>query len=66
MHDNVRTRFGDRAARSASQRRTGTEVWRVYFGDDLDAANSRYLSYIERVVAPGSKNRIVRGVSPVD
>ncbi len=66
MIGRVRTRLGDRAARTASQRRTGTEVWRVYFGDDLEAEGTRFLAYIERVVAPGSKNRIVRGESPVE
>ena len=64
--DRVRARLGDRAARSASQRRTGTEVWRVYFGDDLEAEGVRYAAYLARVVEPGAKNQIVRGESPVE
>lgn len=64
--DRVRARFGDRVARSASQRRTGTEVWRAYFGEDLDAEGARYAAFLERVVAPGAKSRIVRGESPVE
>lgn len=59
-------RFGERAARSAALRRTGTEVWLVYFGEDLDAEGERFSAYLERVVAPGAKNRIVQGRSPVE
>lgn len=61
----VRERFGDRAARSAMLRRVGPEVWTVYFGGGPEAFEERYAAYLERIIAPGTKGRIVRGESPM-
>ena len=60
----LEARYGSRAARAAVLRRSGIEVWRMYFGEDLAADNEAFDSYLQAIVAPGSKNRIVRGESP--
>jgi hypothetical protein len=60
----LRTRLGDRAARSSLSRRTGSEVWTVYFGDDLERDAADYQHFLERIIRPGSKNHIVRGRPP--
>jgi len=61
----IEQRYGERAARSAVLRRSGLEVWKLYFGEDIDAEREAFAAYLQQVVAPGSKNRIVRGESPV-
>ncbi|MCL4742504.1 MAG: DUF1570 domain-containing protein [Phycisphaerales bacterium] len=65
MRRAVQSHLGQRAARSAVMRRTGPEVFMTYFDDDLDAASRRFDAFIERVVATGSKDRIIAGQSPV-
>lgn len=64
MMSRLEARYGSRAARAAVLRRSGIEVWRMYFGEDLAADNEAFDSYLQALVAPGSKNRIVRGESP--
>ena len=58
-------RYGSRAARAALLRRSGIEIWHLYFGEDIAAENTRFAEYLAAIVAPGSKNRIVRGESPI-
>lgn len=58
-------RFGERAARSAVLRRSGIEVWQLYFGESIDAERESFEAYVHQLVAPGSKNRVVRGESPI-
>ena len=62
----VQAHLGQRAARSAVMRRTGPEVFVTYFDDDLEAASRRYDAFVERLVATGSKDRIIAGRSPID
>jgi len=64
MMSRLEQRYGSRAARAAVLRRSGIEVWRMYFGEDLDSDNQAFAAYLKALVAPGSKNRIVRGESP--
>lgn len=64
MRQRLEQEYGTRAARSAVLRRAGPEAWQLYFGRDLQAENKAFAEYLERLVAPGSKNRIVRGESP--
>ena len=66
VYGQVRERFGDRAARSAALRRCGPEVWQVYFGEDMGAADARFGAFLGAVVSPGAKSRIVEGRSPLE
>jgi len=66
MAARVRERFGDRAVRAIAMRRSGIELWRTYIGDDLVADERAFAAFLERVVRPGAKNRIVEGRSPVE
>jgi hypothetical protein len=66
VYERVRARFGDRAARSAMLRRAGPEVWQVYFGEDLAAADARFGAFVGSVVSPGAKNAVVQGRSPLE
>lgn len=64
MMQRLERRYGERAARGVVLRRSGTEVWKTYFGSDMAAENEAFASYLQRLVQPGAKNRIVRGESP--
>lgn len=66
LYERVRARYGDRAARSALLRRCGPEVWQVYFGEDLVAADGRFGAFLGAVVSPGAKNAVVEGRSPLE
>jgi hypothetical protein len=66
MASRVRERFGDRAVRSIALRRSGIELWQVYVGADLAAEEEAFSAFLERVVRPGAKSRIVEGFSPLE
>lgn len=61
----LRARYGPRSAQAYALRRTGVDVWRAYFGEDLRGAEAGFADYVETVVRPGAKGRIVRGLSPI-
>ncbi len=63
----VTARLGDREflARAVRDRSLGGEaVFRAYFGDDLDATESRFRAFVGRLVAPSSRDRIAEGEAP--
>ncbi|MEM8836369.1 MAG: DUF1570 domain-containing protein [Planctomycetota bacterium] len=57
--------YGERAARLALAGRTGDEVFRLYFGEDLEALAASYEAFIGRVVSTGSREAIAAGRSPL-
>ena len=62
----LRAKYGRRAARAFGRRRAGLEVWKLYFGEDLDTHARAYDAYLNAIVAPGSKDAMVQGRSPVE
>ncbi len=63
----VNARLTDREflARAVRDRSLGGEaVFRAYFGDDVDAAETRFRAFVGRLVAPSSRDRIVEGEAP--
>jgi hypothetical protein len=66
MASRVRQRFGERAVRSIALRRSGIEIWRTYVADDLGAEERSFAAFLERIVRPGAKTRIIDGRSPLD
>lgn len=57
-------RLGERGALAVLQRRTGTAVFEAYFGEDLSRHEAAYRAFVERIVRPGARDRIVAGLSP--
>lgn len=57
--------LGAQAAANARLRRVGPEVFVTYFNADLDAAQRDFTAFVQRVVAVGSKNKIIAGQSPL-
>ncbi len=43
----------------------GPAVFAAYFGEDLERAGDAYAAFVARVVAAGSRDRIVQGISPL-
>lgn len=64
LHATLRTQLGERAAAGAMARRNGPGVALAFFGSDLGALESDYRTFIEAIVGPGGRERIVRGESP--
>lgn len=63
MSDEVRARFG-RSQRSANRRPVGSEVFRTYFGEDLDRLDQEYQAFIELLLLPGTRTLIAHGRQP--
>ncbi|MEN0021364.1 MAG: DUF1570 domain-containing protein [Planctomycetota bacterium] len=59
------SRFGRRAALSSVSRRLGPEAFLAYIDDDITRAEAAFEAFCRKVVAPGSKQRIAAGVSPL-
>lgn len=57
--------LGPREARRAMSRRVGDAVFRVYFNDDLAAAQAEYTRFIHAVTLPGTRHNITAGRSPI-
>jgi hypothetical protein len=57
--------FGTRAAVLATRKDRDSAIFRAYFGTDLDALDDAYRAFVRRVVAPGARNHIVQGRSPL-
>lgn len=43
----------------------GTQVFRTYINPDLSRAEAEYRAFISQIVAPGSKQRVISGQSPI-
>ncbi|MFG0327119.1 MAG: DUF1570 domain-containing protein [Phycisphaerales bacterium JB037] len=57
---------GDRRALMTYRaRRVGPDLFRIYFDDDLENAEREYDAFVRAIVAPGGRDRIVAGRSPV-
>lgn len=62
----VEDKLGPKAAVFVRQKRPGPEIWQTYFGTDSDLANDSYQAFISRVVATGSRDRVIAGRSPLE
>jgi hypothetical protein len=62
----VEDKLGPKAAVFVRQKRPGPEIWQTYFGTDTDQANDSYQEFISRVVATGSRDRVIAGRSPLE
>lgn len=51
--------------RDLVRRRTGPAPFRAYIADDLKSAGEAYDRFIRTIVAPGGRDRIVQGESPL-
>lgn len=65
MVQRVQQKLGDRASSSMVMRRRGPELLQAYVSPDLTVLEAEYFEFIERVVAVGSRDRVVAGESPV-
>jgi Protein of unknown function (DUF1570) len=57
--------LGMQAARSATLRRRGPQLFQAYCNTDLAAAGAEYKAFIERAVRSGAGQRIAEGRSPI-
>ena len=55
---------GERAADSAMATRTGPAAFLAYFSPDIDAVGKEYAVFVERLVAPGTRDLVVAGKTP--
>lgn len=58
-------RLGTTSRQTAMALSRGPGVFLIYFNEDLDEASAQYDAFVDRIVATGSKNKIVAGVSPL-
>lgn len=61
----LQARLGERAASGAMARRNGPAVALAYFSEDLRVLESDYAAFVESLVAPGGRDRVVRGEPPI-
>jgi hypothetical protein len=61
----VAERIGQQDAIRAARLRVGTAVFEAYFGTDLDAIDTAYRAFIQRIVRTGGRDAIVVGRSPL-
>ncbi|TVQ63131.1 MAG: DUF1570 domain-containing protein [Phycisphaerales bacterium] len=66
MRAHMAERLGSRGARVSLHNRLGPGVLLAYVSTDLDRLNADYQAFIARVAAPGTKNAIVEGRSPLE
>jgi hypothetical protein len=62
----IRRDAGSRAASAYAQRRTGSDVFKVYFGRTPEEMEPAYLAFVAHVVRVGARESIVAGRSPVE
>lgn len=62
----VQSRLGTTSRQTAMALSRGPGIFMIYFNEDLDEASRQYDAFIDRVVATGSKDKIVSGVSPLN
>ncbi len=65
MRAHMAERLGPRGARASLINRLGPGVLLAYVSTDLEQLNDDYQAFITRVVAPGTKNAVVEGRSPI-
>lgn len=61
LQASVRSRLGTKDAAPG-----GADLYKAYFGADLAAADKDYNAFIQKIVRPGARARIVLGLSPLD
>ncbi|MDX2131408.1 MAG: hypothetical protein SFY69_05085 [Planctomycetota bacterium] len=61
----IRREAGGRAASSYQLRRTGVDLFPIYFGGSAAEFDASYRAFIAQVVRVGSRERVVAGRSPI-
>jgi hypothetical protein len=65
MSKAIVTKLGNAQGARMLARQLGPTVFRTYFSDDLASANAEYMAFVRQIVAPGGREAIVAGTSPV-
>jgi Protein of unknown function (DUF1570) len=65
VHEHLAAVLGPRAAVLATRQDRDAAVFQAYFGSDVEALDQAYRRFVRKVVAPGSRGRIVEGRSPL-
>ena len=66
VRDVLTNRLGEGGARSTLLTRSGPAVFLAYFGEDLDAINAEYQSFIATITGPNTREKIAVGRSPLE
>lgn len=61
----VRSSAGSRAASSLASRRRGVDLFPIYFGTSVDAADAEYRDFVSRIIKLGARQKIAAGKSPL-
>lgn len=65
LESTLKRRLGEGPARASMSTKLGPGLFVAYFSGDLDAAAIEYELFLERITAPGSRERVMVGRSPL-